>query len=82
MWADLPAARMTLKAVSMAGTDDAKAVAVALRAMPVEDPNMGKGYWTGKKAFGIAQELHFPFGIGIIKDGKNLGVERQEAHRD
>ena len=82
MWADLPAARMTLKAVSMAGTDDAKAVAVALRSMPVEDPNMGKGYWTGKKAFGIAQELHFPFGIGIIKDGKNLGVERQEAHQD
>ena len=82
MWADLPAARMTLKAVSIAGTDDAKAVAAVLRTMPVEDPNMGKGYWTGKKAFGLAQELHFPFGIGIIKDGKNLGVERQEAHQE
>jgi len=25
------------------------------------------------------QTLFFPFGIGIIKDGKNLGVERQDA---
>lgn len=82
LWADLPAARMTLKAVSIAGTDDAKAVAAVLRKLPVEDPNMGKGYWTGKKQFGIAQELSFPFGIGIIKDGKNLGVERQPARPD
>jgi branched-chain amino acid transport system substrate-binding protein len=79
VWADLPAARMTLKAVSIAGTDDAQKVAAALRAMPVDDPNIGKGYWGGKKQFGIAQELQFPFGIGIIKDGKNLGVERQEV---
>ena len=79
VWADLPAARMTLKAVSIAGTDDAKAVAAALRTMPVEDPNIGKGFWGGKKQFGIAQELQFPFGVGIIKDGKNLGVERQEV---
>ena len=77
VWADLPAARMTLKAVSIAGTDDAQKVAAALRAMPVDDPNIGKGYWGGKKQFGIAQELQFPFGIGIIKDGKNVGVERQ-----
>jgi len=82
VWADLPAARMTLKAVSIAGTDDAKAVAAELRKLPVDDPNMGKGYWTGKKQFGIAQELSFPFGIGIIKDGKNLGVERQDARPD
>jgi branched-chain amino acid transport system substrate-binding protein len=79
VWADLPAARMTLKAVSIAGTDDAQKVAAALRAMPVDDPNIGNGYWGGKKQFGIAQELQFPFGIGIIKDGKNLGVERQEV---
>ena len=79
VWADLPAARMTLKAVSIAGTDDAKKVAAVLRTMPVDDPNIGKGYWGGKKQFGIAQELVFPFGIGIIKDGKNLGVERQEV---
>ncbi len=82
VWADLPAARMTLKAVSIAGTDDAKAVAAALRTLPVDDPNVGKGYWTGKKQFGIAQELSFPFGIGIIKDGKSLGVERQDARPD
>lgn len=82
VWADLPAARMTLKAVSIAGTDDAKAVAAALRKMQVDDPNIGKGYWTGKKQFGIAQELSFPFGIGIIKDGKNLGVARQDAKPD
>jgi branched-chain amino acid transport system substrate-binding protein len=82
VWADLPAARMTLKAVNIVGTDDAKAVAEALRKLPVDDPNMGKGYWTGKKQFGIAQELSFPFGIGIIKDGKNLGVERQPAQPD
>jgi branched-chain amino acid transport system substrate-binding protein len=79
VWADLPAARMTLKAVSIAGTDDAKAVAAALRTLPVDDPNIGKGYWTGKKQYGIAQELNFPFGVGIIKDGKNLGVARQEV---
>jgi branched-chain amino acid transport system substrate-binding protein len=79
VWADLPAARMTLKAASIAGTDDAKAVAAVLRTLPVGDPNIGKGYWAGKKQFGIAQELQFPFGIGIIKDGKNLGVERQEV---
>jgi branched-chain amino acid transport system substrate-binding protein len=82
VWADLPAARMTLKAASIAGTDDAKAVAAALRTLPVDDPNIGKGYWTGKKQYGIAQELHFAFGIGLIKDGKNLGVERQEAKPD
>ncbi|HVZ07011.1 ABC transporter substrate-binding protein [Rhodopila sp.] len=78
-WSYLPGARLTLKAVQAAGTDDAEKVAAVLRTMPVEDPNIGKGYWTGKKQFGIAQGLFFPFGIGIIKDGKNLGVERQEA---
>ncbi len=82
LWGDLPAARMTLKAVSIAGTDDAKAVAAALRTLPVEDPNIGKGYWTGTKQFGIAQELSFPFGAGIIKDGKNIGVARQEPTQD
>ena len=82
VWGDVPAARMTLKAVAAAGTDDAKAVAAALRKLPVEDPNMGQGYWSGQKQYGIAQQLSFPFGIGIIKDSKNLGVERQPAVRD
>jgi branched-chain amino acid transport system substrate-binding protein len=78
VWADLPAARLTMKAIGIAGTGDAKKVAAVLRTLPVEDPNLGKGFWGGKKAFGIAQELTFPFGVGIIKDGKNLGIERQE----
>ena len=78
-WADLPAARMTLKAISVAGTtEDVQKVAAALRALPVDDPNLGKGVWAGKKQFGLAQELSFPFGVGIIKDGKNLGVKRVE----
>jgi branched-chain amino acid transport system substrate-binding protein len=78
-WADLPAARLTLKAISAAGTiDDVQKVAEALRKLPVEDPNMGKGVWSGQKAFAINQELFFPFGVGIIKDGKNLGVKKIE----
>jgi branched-chain amino acid transport system substrate-binding protein len=79
LWADLPAARMTLKAISAAGTsDDVQKVAEALRKLPVDDPNMGKGVWSGQKQFGIAQELFFPFGIGVIKDGKLVGVTRTE----
>ena len=75
MWADLPAARMTLKAIAAAGTaDDVQKVAEALRKLPVDDPNIGKGVWSGQKQFGIAQELFFPFGVGIIKDGKKQGV--------
>jgi len=75
LWVDLPAARMTLQAISAAGTiDDVQKVAEVLRKLPVDDPNMGKGVWSGQKQFGIAQELMFPFGIGIIKDGKDLGV--------
>jgi len=83
LWGNLPAARMTLKAIAAAGAaDDAQKVAEALRKLPVDDQNMGKGYWTGKKQYGIAQELFFPFGVGIIKDGKNLGVTRMEAKPD
>jgi branched-chain amino acid transport system substrate-binding protein len=79
MWGDLPGARMTLKAISVAGTmDDVQKVAEALRHLPVDDPNMGKGVWLGQKQFGIAQELMFAFGVSIIKDGKELGVTRVE----
>ena len=49
-----------------------------MRKLPVDDPNLGKGVWGGQKQFGMAQELSFPFGVGIIKDGKNLGVQRTE----
>jgi branched-chain amino acid transport system substrate-binding protein len=75
LWVDLPGARMTLQAISVAGTiDDVQKVAEALRHLPVDDPNMGKGVWSGMKQFGLAQELMYAFGVGIIKDGKDLGV--------
>jgi len=83
VWGDVPAARMTLKAISIAGTaDDGEAIAAAMRKLPVDDPNLGKGFWSGKKQFGVSQELSFPFGVGIIKDGKNLGLTRVEAVPD
>jgi len=79
VWQDIPAARMTLKAISVAGTmDDVQKVAEQLRKLPVEDPNLGKGVWSGQKQYGIAQELFFPFGVGIIRDGKSQGVTRIE----
>ncbi len=79
MWSNVPGARMTLRAIEVAGTmDDVQKVAEALRHLPVDDPNLGKGVWSGQKQFGIAQELFFPFGVGIIKDGKEIGVTRVE----
>jgi len=69
----------TLKHLPFAADVRALPATAVLRAMPVKHPNIGKGYWTGKTNFGIQQTLFFPFGIGIIKNGKNLGVERQEA---
>jgi len=81
MWGDLPAARMTLKAIEVAGTaDDAEKVAAALRTLPVDDPNMGKGVWAGQKQYGINQELYFPFAVGIIKDGKQVGITRVDPN--
>jgi len=69
------ASRLVLKAISKAGTQkDVNAVRDALRSLPVVDPNLGKGAWTGKETYGIAQEMGFPVGMGMIKDGKNLGV--------
>ncbi|GGC70026.1 ABC transporter substrate-binding protein [Chelatococcus reniformis] len=69
------AARMVLKAVTAAGTaDDAPAVAKALHNLEPVDPYLGKGTWKGKAAFGIQQELVFPVGLGLIVDGKSLGV--------
>ncbi len=74
------ATRMVTKAVSKAGTvTDVEKVAAALRSLPVEDENMGKGQWIGQEFFGINQELSFPFGIGLILDGKMQPVMRHEA---
>ena len=79
LWGNLPAARMTMKAIVNAGTvEDAAKVAAELRKLPVEDPNMGKGLWAGQKQYGINQELFFAFGVGIIKDGKEVGIARIE----
>jgi branched-chain amino acid transport system substrate-binding protein len=79
LWGNLPGARMTLKAITIAGTiDDVEKVAAALRKLPVDDPNMGKGVWAGQKQFGVPQELMFAHGVGIIKDGKEVGVVRVE----
>ena len=79
LWGDLPAARMTMQAIANAGTvEDAHKVAAELRKLPVDDPNMGKGIWAGQKQYGINQELFFAFGVGIIKDGKEVGIARIE----
>ena len=78
LWA--AATDMLLKAVSKAGTaTDTKRVAEALRGLPVENRYLGKGHWSGKAFFGINQEMTFPFGIGMMVDGKLLPVERVEA---
>lgn len=65
------AARMLIKAVAAAGTvDDADKIAEAMRKLPVEDENIGKGFWIGEKFFGINQEMSYPFAIGVVVDGK------------
>ncbi len=80
MWLWVAAPRMLLQAISKAGTaTDTKKVAAVLRTMPVKDPNLGEGMWTGEKFFGINQELFFPFGVGMIADGKMLGVQRVDV---
>jgi len=72
--------RAMLKAMSEAGsTDDAEKVAVALRKMTIEDPNLGKGLWIGQEAYGINQELSLPFGAGLLIGGKDQPLHRIEA---
>jgi branched-chain amino acid transport system substrate-binding protein len=74
------AARMVVKAAGKAGSvDDVQKIAAALRSLPVEDPNLGKGLWIGQEFFGINQELSFPFGIGVVADGQVQPVVRVEA---
>lgn len=75
------ATRMVLKAVTAAGTDsDARKVAAALRALPPDDPYLGKGVWAGKESFGIEQELAFPVGMGLVVDGKMQGVTKLDLY--
>ena len=74
------ATRMVTKAISKAGTaDDTKKIAAALRSLPVEDPNIGNGLWIGQEFYGINQELSFPFGMGLIMNGKLLPSVRMDA---
>jgi branched-chain amino acid transport system substrate-binding protein len=74
------ATRMVTKAITKAGTaDDTKKVAEALRSLPVEDPNLGKGFWIGQKFYKINQELSFPFGMGLIMNGKLMPSLRMDA---
>jgi len=76
----VPATRMVTKAITKAGTaDDTKKVAAALRSLPVEDPNLGKGLWIGQEFFKTNQELSFPFGIGLIVNGKAQPSVRVDA---
>lgn len=72
--------RAMLKAISESGvTNDAEKAAVALRALQVTDPNLGKGLWIGQEAYGINQELSLPFGVGLLVDGHEQPVVRVEA---
>jgi branched-chain amino acid transport system substrate-binding protein len=67
--------RLALKAISNAGTSaDGVKVAQELRKLPINDPWLGKGDWTGISAYGVRQEFGFPVGMGLIAKGKNLGV--------
>jgi branched-chain amino acid transport system substrate-binding protein len=71
------AAEVYLKAISVAGTDsDADKIADAMRKMTPESKYFGKGGWRGKTQYGINQELAFPIGMGVIADGKKVGVVR------
>ena len=73
------AAEQYLRAISAAGTDkDSAKVADALRKLTPESKYFGKGGWRGKTQYGINQELAFPVGMGVIKDGKKIGVRRIE----
>ncbi len=78
LWA--ACSRMLLKAISKAGTiEDTHKVAEVLRAMPVEDPYLGKGAWIGKKFFGINQEVSFPYAMGTVIGGKLQPITRMPA---
>jgi branched-chain amino acid transport system substrate-binding protein len=73
-------ARMMIKAVQKAGSvDDVNKIAEAMRTIPVEEENIGKGHWIGKKFFGINQEMSYPFAIGVVEGGKLLPPLRADA---
>ena len=79
LYTSTTATEQLLRAISAAGTDqDADKIAAALRKMTPESRYFGKGGWRGQSQYGINQELAFPVGLGIIADGKRVGVQRIE----
>jgi branched-chain amino acid transport system substrate-binding protein len=73
------AMQQALRAITNAGTDqDAEKIAAELRKLTPESRYLGKGGWRGRTLYGINQELAFPVGLGIIADGKRIGVKRVE----
>jgi branched-chain amino acid transport system substrate-binding protein len=73
-------AEQILRAISIAGTDqDGEKLAATLRSMTPESRYIGKGGWRGKTLYnGVNQELAFPVGLGLVVDGKLIGVQRVE----
>jgi branched-chain amino acid transport system substrate-binding protein len=73
------ASEVILNAISKAGTDtDTDKLAEVLRQTTPESRYFGKGGWRGKAQYGINQEFAFPIGMGVIQDGKKIGVVRIE----
>ncbi len=71
------ATEQIFRAITLAGTDrDGEKIASALRSLKPESHYFGQGGWRGKAQYGVNQELAFPIGMGIVADGKNLGVTR------
>lgn len=69
------ATEQVLRAISAAGTDqDAEKIAWALRSATPESVYFGQGGWRGRAQYGINQELAFPVGMGVVRDGGQLGV--------
>lgn len=70
------AAEQLLKAISIAGTDaNGRKIAAALRNMTPHSRYFGQEGWRGMSQYGINQELAFPIGMGVVSDGKLLGVK-------
>ncbi|PWL18493.1 ABC transporter substrate-binding protein [Falsochrobactrum shanghaiense] len=77
------AARMMVKAAQAAGSvDDSEKIAAALRELPVEDENIGKGYWIGESFFGINQEMSYPFAIGVVENGEQQPFIHADAVKE
>ena len=72
-------AEQMLRAVTLAGTDqDVEKIAAELRKLTPESRYFGKGGWRGRAIYGVNQELAFPVGLGLIENGKRMGVQRVE----